>query len=93
MLIIYDNARLISEPYGEDHQYDYAYAEENDLSNRRRTDREQHLQENDNEIVLETVDNPYYGVDDSQHAPGNEGHPEASNVVNVKVIENPYYEM
>ena len=42
-------------------------------------------------MVLETIDNPYYGEDNNE--PGNENHSGASNVVNVKVTKNPYYAM
>ena len=49
--------------------------------------------QNDQELVLETIDNPYYGGDDSENASGSESQPGASNVVNVKVTQNPYYAM
>ena len=38
-----------SEPYDDDYQYDYANARPDDLSNR----------------AIQTVQNPYYGVDDT----------------------------
>ena len=71
---------------------------------------------NDQGRVLETVENPYYGVDDTEMEtngqdnaePGAENngyegdntenksdsdrHPVPSNIVNIKVDENPYYQ-
>ncbi len=57
----------------------------------RRQNNAAQAQRNVPQIVLETIENPYYG--DDNNAPGSENHPGACNVVNVKVKKNPYYAM
>ena len=104
------------DPCDDEHQYDYAFAEENDMSNRRRQNQNAGLQGAGQTRVVQTVMNPYYAGDDTEmetncqakvaeglentgyegdgdeNGSGSEPQPGPSNVVTVKVAENPYYQ-
>ncbi len=80
-------------PHDDEHQYDYAYTEENGLSNRRRESQERQLSSNEQEVRLETIQNPYYEGGNNKNLSGSEDQPGTSSVVHVKVTHNPYYAM
>ena len=79
-----------SESYDDDHQYDYANAQVNDLSSRRRANQDLQAQKNCQSRTLQTVQNPYYGVDDTEIDNSQLGSDDFST---IKVTENPYYAM
>ena len=49
-------------PSADEHQYDYAYAEENDLSNRRRPNQQAQMSGQGQRMILKAVQNPYYSI-------------------------------
>ena len=73
-----------AEPGDDERQYDYANPEADEPINRQRRIQEATFQRNDEEGALETVQNPYYGVDDT--AMETDGQVQA-----IKVVENTYY--
>ena len=75
-----------SEAYEDEHPYDYANFEEDDLTKRRRRNQEARTQGNSENIVLEAIQNPYYGVQNTAKELQTNNH-----VQNIKVTQNPYY--
>ena len=74
-----------SESYENEHQYDSANRQEYGQTRERTGNEETRLQLNTHETQLETLQNPYYGVKNTEM--------EAKNPVQtVKITENPYYE-
>ena len=67
--------------------------EQNDLSDMQKQNQGEQLQTNAQTTVKQAVENPYYAKDDFGNAPTNETHLGSNNVVNIKVTQNPYYEM
>ena len=61
--------------------YDYARTQEESPRTRRR---------NQQQVVMQTVENPYYGVDEAAVESNNVGG--SGTFQNVKVVQNPYYE-
>ena len=87
MFILLCSAPPGIKPQASEHHYDYADVGGSDLSDRRRANQEAQRQ------IIKAVENPYYGGDDIENESGGTGHLGASNVVNIKVTDNPYYGM
>ena len=92
-LYYYDSGASGIKIRGSEHRYDYADVGGSDLSDRRRANQDAQRQGNGQEIIVNAVENPYYGGDGIENEPDGESNPGARNFVNVKVVDNPYYEM